>query len=339
MTAQRFLYGLLAAAVLTAAMFSFLNLFELKETQEHIGFRGEAKTNNLYAARLFLKRMGIPAERKEGLQALPPTDTVLVIDTQRYTLPQPKIDSLLAWVEKGGHLITRARTHDDAGSLYDNTNGQEKTAPKPKIDPLQTALGITLGERTFPADSDLPLHIQHPNVEYPLAVDPQFFYDLQTTASNAHKQQYQERSWLLELPYGAGKVTVVSNLDFIENAAIDDHDHAELLWHWVHGHHPKPQSVWLIDRDAMPPLWRLLWQQAWAFIITLALAIPLGIWAATPRFGALLPMPAANRRRILEHVHASGIFMWKRHLQGDTQYQAFIDKVEKLYPSTKQHHE
>ena len=55
MKAQRIGFGLLAILVLVGATLSFLNTFELKETEEHVGFKGEAKTNNLYAARLFLK--------------------------------------------------------------------------------------------------------------------------------------------------------------------------------------------------------------------------------------------------------------------------------------------
>ena len=105
MKAQRIGFGLLAILVLVGATLSFLNTFELKETEEHVGFKGEAKTNNLYAARLFLKSMGIPAQRQERLSTLPDTDTVLIIDTQRYTLSTQKIEELLAWVERGGHLI------------------------------------------------------------------------------------------------------------------------------------------------------------------------------------------------------------------------------------------
>ncbi len=67
MNLQRILIGIFAALVAVAIVLLFLNTFELKEIEEHTGFRGEAKTNPLFAARLFLKRMGIPAERKDRL--------------------------------------------------------------------------------------------------------------------------------------------------------------------------------------------------------------------------------------------------------------------------------
>ena len=143
------------------------------------------------------------------------------------------------------------------------------------------------------------------------------------------------RPELLEIKRGSGLITLAANLDFIENAAIDDYGHAEFFWHLLHGLHPQPQNVWLIHQDDLPPLWKLLWERAWSLLLTLALGIPLGILALSPRFGPLQAAPTPERRRILEHIHASGRFMWKRHQQGDTQYPAFTDAVEQLSPKPK----
>ena len=340
MKAQRIGFGLLAILVLVGATLSFLNTFELKETEEHVGFKGEAKTNNLYAARLFLKSMGIPAQRQERLSTLPDTDTVLIIDTQRYTLSTQKIEELLAWVERGGHLITRARTPDNDATLYNDDEDEDEDEAKPtasqsKFDPLQTALGITLGENIIPEEDDLPLQVERPGYPKTLEVDPEFFYALETNAAVQSQQAYQNDAWLLEIKRGSGLITLAANLDFIENAAIDDYDHAEFFWHLLHGLHSQPQNVWLIHQDDLPPLWKLLWERAWPLLLTLALAIPLGILALSPRFGPLQAAPTPERRRILEHIHASGRFMWKRHQQGDTQYPAFTDAVEQLSPKPK----
>ena len=67
MNAQRWLFGIFGTLLLVASVVWFTSSFEFKELEEHVGFRGEAKTNSLYAARLFLKRMGIPAERQDLL--------------------------------------------------------------------------------------------------------------------------------------------------------------------------------------------------------------------------------------------------------------------------------
>lgn len=333
MRLQSILIGLFVALVTTTGVLWFLNTYEYKEVDEYSGFRGEARENPLFAARLFLKRMGIPSERQTSLQTLPSTNTVLVIDTDRYTLSRQKSEALLAWVAKGGHLITRTRDVN----TYPDAEDTEQTSDR---DPLQLALGITTGEHVIPEDDDLPLEAELSNMSHPLQVDPEFFYALQTTAAQAYPQTYNDAAWLLEMEHGNGLITWAANLDFIQNPAIDNYDHAEFFWHMLHSLHDEPQAVWLLHNDEMPGLARLLWEYAWALVLSLAVFIPLTILALSPRFGPMIPKPAPERRRILEHIHASGLFMWQRHRKhADTQYDGFATRVTQLLPSTRKQHD
>ncbi len=240
-------------------------------------------------------------------------------------------------MERGGHLITRARTAGNA-TLYDEN--EETPSPDRPNDPLQIALGVTTGEHVIPAEDDLPLEAQLSGMSQPLKVDPEFFYALNTDAKQAYPQSYHDSQWLLELERGAGLVTLVANLDFIENPALGDYDHAEFFWHMVHSLRDEPAAVWLIHQDGMPPLWQLIWERAWALVLTLALLIPLTILALSPRFGPMIPKPPPGRRRILEHIYASGLFMWQRNRKhGDTQYDSFVARAERLTPSTRKQHD
>lgn len=358
MNVQRFIIGLIAILATAASIIWFLNSFELKETEEHIGFKGEAKTNTLYAARLFLKRMGIPSERKDSLSSLPDTDSVLIIDTERYTLSPQKISAILDWVKRGGHLITRARIPGNTKTLYgthkqdndssdqdsaDNADDQEETKKAERIgkaDPLQAELGVRIGKHVMPEEDDLPLDVTLSGMSHSLEADPGFFYTLETDAADTYPQRYKKSAWLLEQNWGDGMVTLAANLDFIENGTLADYEHAELFWHMIHGLHDQPHSVWLVHQDDMPPLWALIWQHAWTLVLSFLALVLLTFLALMPRFGPLLPNPKPERRRIIEHIRASGHFMWKHYKSGsDKQYADFAATTEQLYPSTRKYHD
>lgn len=340
MNRQTFVLSVFAMIASAALAWWLLQNLELKEVEEYTGFQGEAKSNQLFAARLFIKRMGIPAERQERLSKLPPTDTVILLDTQRYTFTPAQIRDLLAWVARGGHLITRARVPSAAvlaeeASDADDADTDTPATPAPVNDPLQQALGISIGAEVIPDEADLPLVAQLSGMGHALTVDPEFFFALQDTTHQAFPLRYQDSAWLLEITHGKGLITLAANLDFISNSSIAKYDHAEFLWYMLHSLHAEPAGVWLLHNDDLPPLWRLIWERAWALVLSLAMFIPLTLLAFSPRFGAILPTPEPERRRILEHIEASGRHMWQRAQQGDPRYQAFTQRVTQLFPSTR----
>ncbi|MEE9351420.1 MAG: DUF4350 domain-containing protein, partial [Thiotrichaceae bacterium] len=105
----------LLVALFAYGVYQFFDTHEYKEVTEYTPFKGEARENPLFAARLFLKQMGIPADNKNDLQSIgqqyPDTDTVMILDTSRSTLSLERIERLLEWIRDGGHLITG--THVD----------------------------------------------------------------------------------------------------------------------------------------------------------------------------------------------------------------------------------
>ena len=72
MKLQPILITLLVALVLTTGTFWFLKTYEYKAVDEYVGLRGEANSNPLFAARLFLQRMGIHYQTAD-LPAAAPT--------------------------------------------------------------------------------------------------------------------------------------------------------------------------------------------------------------------------------------------------------------------------
>jgi len=110
---------------------------------------------------------------------------------------------------------------------------------------------------------------------------------------------------------GAGSVTFLADASFLSNDGIGQLDHAALAWALVRAGGDAPAGVWIAIRDQVPTLSELLVRHAWMALASSGLLIAAWLWAAGSRFGPLLPDPPRGRRSLLEHVEASGDFLWR----------------------------
>ena len=312
------LYALFAITLVTAGSIWFLQNFELKQVDAYTGYKGEARSNPLFAARLFLKRMGIPAERHDGLTDLPSTDSVIILNTERYSLSAQKTQELLDWVAAGGHLITRARTDIDSRAQAETAQDNDKRFSTEGRDLLQDTLNISIGPHIMP-DDDLPVLFKPVNSEETLSIGLPFFNSLNTTRTDTTHYQLEHDTWFMDQPHGKGHVSLLSTLRFFENYALSLADHGKMLWYLVHSHTAEPKQVWLVHQDTLPSLITLLFKYAAPLLFTLSLLLLFIFWALIPRFGALIPELPPQRRRILDHIKASGQFLWKRQNKGREQ--------------------
>nr|CAA6815935.1 MAG: Unknown protein [uncultured Thiotrichaceae bacterium] len=312
---QNLLYAIFAVTILAAGTAWFLQNFELETVDEFTGYKGEARENSLFAARLFGKQMGIPMERHDGLASFPDTDTVIVLNTERFSLSDGKITELLDWVSQGGHLITRARV-----DLESQADAEEKTGSETEDrDILQARLGIRIGAHELPDKGELPAKIRLNNSPETIDVEVDFFNGLETDNKNIRSHQLAGANWLIQQPHDEGLVTMVSTLDMIENSFIENADHGKFFFYLLQSHDPDYQQVWLVHQDTLPHLFVLLVRHAGALLIVLGLLLLFTFWSLMPRFGALIPEPPPERRRILDHIQASGQFLWKKQKHGPEQ--------------------
>lgn len=366
------LIALLFIGVSVLGVYNFLQTHKYKTFSERTDFKGEARTNPLYAARLFLKRMGIPSETKHSLQgfgSFPQTSTVILLDTRRTTLSKAKIDQLIKWIESGGHLIAKANKDWEASD-------KNKARKKQSRDPLQRYLGVHVSSgsefielvdenlENFEdildevndaknKDKNSDKKINYPKISLKgankkLALKDTWFRAINVDEKHQDKTEEIElsgRNYIIRQRVGEGMVTLVSDMKFIENKALGKADHAEILWYLVHGLHSslyQPKSVWLIHNDEMPALWRLLWQYGWAFILSLLLLFIAWLLHSTRRFGPLIPKAEENRRSLNEHISSSGQFYWqhnKRNKLLQSARQALMQKLARMHPGWSQRSE
>lgn len=288
---------------------------EQREIEVETGLKGEARTNPLYAHRLFLKRMGLSAEKKNDFNSFkqhPSAQSVIFLYTPRTTLSEEQSSRLLDWVKTGGHLITVA------GKTEDNN-------------PLLNELGITIEEQVYLDDDDADnqavkseddgvikqasWNIALPGLNKPLKIQPDFFKRL----SSEYDDEFVDlngKTFLINATLDDGLVTVVSEMEFLEQEGLGDLDHAEFFYALINYHHEYPENVWLINSGSAASLLTLIWQNARFLVISLLLLLITLFFYLKQRFGPILPVPSLDRRRIMEHVRASGHHLWK-HKQTD----------------------
>jgi len=315
------LVALLAVLAVAAGVW-IADKFEKKEFEVTVGFRGEARSNPMLAAGRFLRRMGIPAQElqaHEWSKGPPPAQATLLLATARWSLDQERVDALLDWVEAGGHLIVAARP-DPSGTA----KGSDAS------DPLLKALGIEIqryGEAGELAEivqtiADKVLESRKTTTvdfdagEHPVEVA---FSPRQRLATEADYDRLAEDdlgSAVLHASLGSGSVTVLCDIGPLQNASIGKHGHAELLWRLVRLG-PVGAPVWIVFDEDMPALPAWLWRHAREAVIALVLLLLAFMWNRARRFGPLIDLPPPARRRLLEHVEASGQFLWRN---GERQY-------------------
>ncbi|MBV4476379.1 DUF4350 domain-containing protein [Pseudomonas botevensis] len=269
-----------------------------------------AQANPYLAAEMFLRERGITVSHAEGLSVLPgidPRQHTLLLFGDRSKMTPRQVDQVLNWARAGGRLVFVAE------SLWDEKAGQSndllldrvqlhqmlsqdlKDPPAdPTDDPYPNLTKLYLEEEDAPAYAgfDTAFHLEDPK-------------NLAQAWANSGKATH-----MMQLAYGVGTITVVTDADLWKTAAIAEHDNAWLLWYLS-----ADTAVTLLFNTEHEGLWTLLWRYFPQAIIALLALVGLGFWHVGVRHGPVqLPAPA-GRRQLLEHLRASADFILRHNGQ------------------------
>jgi hypothetical protein len=290
---------LAAGALITLGVSWFLTGFERVPGKERVGPSGEAARDPFLAAQRFAVRMGM---RTRQLRALPDLDTlahrgILLLPAGRQAIDRRRLRSILSWVEQGGILIVEAEMLSVRDPLLDELNVSRRRHAR--MPPL-------LNAKVFQAQvpgSDRTLGVSFP---YDIKLDaPQRDPIIQISDNEATK--------LMSFEHGKGLVTVAASLHFARNRQIGLHDDAEFLWKLLELAPVAELQVFLVPERLS--LWSFLRQQAAPVLISAAALLLAWLWRIGPRFGPVLPDAPPARRRLLDHLRASGRYYWAKGLR------------------------
>jgi hypothetical protein len=221
------------------------------------------------------------------------------------TFNEARIGTLTAWVEAGGHLVVVSWTLTDA-------NGHRAG----RHDPLLQGLGVEQSRHDSEAidrDNHIPTNLVIDDAFLQVAfVSDYFLIDHSGEAHILAEDEYGAH--MLQYKVGIGTVTVVTDTRFMMNHNIGAYDHASFFWHLVQ-QNESAGKVWLVYKEDMPSLWHWLVENAPTVLISAGALLVVWLWYAGHRFGPPLPEPVPVRRSLLEHLYASGRFLWQQQAE------------------------
>jgi hypothetical protein len=325
--------------------------------------RGEAARNNLLAAERLIVAMGGKAHSDHVFKALPegdPQHAVLIFPTQRRTLTPRQRAQIYDWVERGGHLVAVTYTiaGDDAfpDELMERAGVRQfwSTPPKGKK-PRKTGesgesdagdASEDLADDIAPAKprprsvpaaknaSDCPLQRESGTLAPRFGTTPDatlkvcFDQRFRVKARGDVLWQAKDASGVhaIAVALGKGRVTVLTDYDFMLNNAIGRADHADFLLAMIG--FKAGMNVSLIPREDVPGIVELAWRTGWPVLLALCAAILIALWRKAARLGPVVAQLETARRSIGEHVRASGEFLW-RHGQAEALWKGTLEEVQR----------
>ena len=190
----------------------FLSNYERVPYKERVGPSNEVRLRQFLAAERFAARMGVPASE---IRSLPELDSLtpggaLLMPARRQALEPRRLGQILAWVDRGGHLIVEAEFAGVSDPLLELLAVRRSTIEGGSGKPLL----IDVGDGRRLAVS-LPTR---------MGLQPQQAGAVLLRAGPADAPQ------LVSYRRGSGFVTVATSLQFARNRLIGENDHAEFLW-------------------------------------------------------------------------------------------------------------
>lgn len=299
----------IAALILVLALAGgawFLANHERVSEKVWVGFQGRARTDPYLAAQRLLQRMGVNAQAVRTLpelRTLPDTATLVLPQARQSITPQLQ-QHILEWVEQGGHLILEAEAIHQPDPLSDALGVVRSAIDIPEDEEdfdeteeeEETPRGPYLVEVTVPADLP-PIRIR---MAQDLAIESE---DAVASFGGGYA------TTLLFIEHGEGLVTVAADLSGIMNYYVGELDHAEFLWRLVRLE-PDHAEVFFFNNPQRLSLVGWLRANAWAVLAGAGSLLLFWLWRIAPRFGPVEPDPERVRRRLLDHLRASGRFLW-----------------------------
>ncbi|GFM79921.1 hypothetical protein PSCICN_06130 [Pseudomonas cichorii] len=326
---KQILIGLLVlVALVLSGVYAYKNLEPYEEIIDQ-GPSPEVAANPYLAAEHFLRQRSTSVDTTRTLLALPDVSqqaqTLLLLDSRENMTPA-QVERLLDWARSGGHLLFVAE------QLWDEKKGRSGDL---LLDRVQVRQYLTRDIKRQDREQErlenearprLPVPMIAPRPAAPAMRWPELTrlylenekepaYMSFSPAFHLEDPQDHAQSWansadathMLQMIYGKGLITVLTDSDLWKNRAIAKYDNAWLLWYLT-----QDSAVTMLLETEHDNLPGLLLRNFPLALVTLALLIALTLWHVGLREGPLQAPAARGRRQLAEHLRASADFVRRR---------------------------
>lgn len=304
------LLGALLIALLGAlSVYLYLKATPYQEVVDH-GPSPAAQANPYLAAEMFLRERGLTvnhAETLAGLADIDPHGHTLLLFGERARMTPRQVDQVLNWARAGGRLVFVAE------SLWDEKAQQSNDLLLDRVQ-LHQSLSNDLKDPPKDLEKDrypnlTKLYLEDEDAPAYAGFDTDFHLDDPKNLAQAWANS-AKATHMMQMAYGLGTVTVVTDAELWKTPDIGQHDNAWLLWYLT-----ADTDITLIFNTEHDGLWTLLWRYFPQAIVALFALIGLWLWRVAVRHGPLQAPAPSGRRQLQEHLRASADFLLRHNGQ------------------------
>ena len=195
----------------------------------------------------------------------------------------------------------------------------ENPANKLELDPFGKFLQVYRSYRRLEGScrkvdlsSCAAFSVRLPNLSYPLRIAPSYMVLKGDGLPDQLQLADNQREALRIYRVGKGQIVTLAE-NYFDNRDLARLDHAQLLLH-LSSLSIDNQHTMLVRNLDFLPWYEALWEHGKAALVSVAVICLLLLWVAMRRFGPVLPEAEMQRRAMIEHVDATGRWLW--HLPG-----------------------